>query len=265
MSSEPDHLCLEGMGISLTEQGKPVYYCIDCGKRPNEIFLDDDGEMSYCCTCCLPKINEEWTRTRRRRTNQHFNRTKNLTRLLPIMELQYIPRPSISTLDLPEDEKKGAAVIFTDGACKNNGQPNARAGCGVFFGPGSPLNVSTPLQPNEQQTSQRAELQAAIHAIEKARNVFSEDPYVHRIVIVSDSKYLVLAMTSWIHSWKKNGWKDQNGKHVVNKRKFQKLDRLITGIQNDYGFLVQFCHVDREDNQGADELAKAACGLERRT
>jgi ribonuclease HI len=55
--------------------------------------------------------------------------------------------------------------IYVDGACIDNGTPNAHAGVGVFFGPNDERNVAERLSgPN--QTSCRAEIQAAIRALE---------------------------------------------------------------------------------------------------
>lgn len=61
-------------------------------------------------------------------------------------------------------------VVFTDGACTNNGKPNSRAGYGVFFGEGSPLNISKPLP--GRATNQRAEMMAVLMAI---RTVLDHD------------------------------------------------------------------------------------------
>jgi ribonuclease HI len=55
--------------------------------------------------------------------------------------------------------------IYIDGACLDNGTPNAHAGVGVFFGPNDERNVSERLT-GSNQTSCRAEIQAAIRALE---------------------------------------------------------------------------------------------------
>lgn len=34
-----------------------------------------------------------------------------------------------------------SAVVYTDGACTDNGKKNPKAGCGVYWGKGSPLYV----------------------------------------------------------------------------------------------------------------------------
>lgn len=35
--------------------------------------------------------------------------------------------------------EEGYVQVYTDGACENNGKPNARAGYGVWFGDDHPL------------------------------------------------------------------------------------------------------------------------------
>lgn len=59
------------------------------------------------------------------------------------------------------------ATVWTDGACKNNGKPNAKGGIGGFWGRDDhPLNFGLPLY--GLQTNNRAELTAAIFAISQA-------------------------------------------------------------------------------------------------
>lgn len=36
-------------------------------------------------------------------------------------------------------DNNGFAHVYTDGSCENNGQPNASAGLGVYFGEGHSL------------------------------------------------------------------------------------------------------------------------------
>ena len=47
-----------------------------------------------------------------------------------------------------EQIHSGVIEIYTDGACFNNGHPNAQAGIGVFFGDHNPRNISAPLPIN---------------------------------------------------------------------------------------------------------------------
>ena len=57
--------------------------------------------------------------------------------------------------------------VYVDGACKNNGQPDAAAGYGVWFGKNHELNVSEVVS-GLLHSNNVAELQAAKAAIEIA-------------------------------------------------------------------------------------------------
>ncbi|XP_055234688.1 ribonuclease H1 isoform X3 [Gorilla gorilla gorilla] len=50
-------------------------------------------------------------------------------------------------------------VVYTDGCCSSNGRRRPRAGIGVYWGPGHPLNVGIRLP--GRQTNQRAEIHPA--------------------------------------------------------------------------------------------------------
>ena len=63
-------------------------------------------------------------------------------------------------------QNKGHVVVYTDGACSNNGHANAKAGIGVWWGDNDPRNVSEPLA--GRATNNRAEIWAAVKAINKA-------------------------------------------------------------------------------------------------
>ncbi|KAJ7474862.1 ribonuclease H-like domain-containing protein [Mycena latifolia] len=147
-------------------------------------------------------------------------------------------------------------LISIDGACAGNGTPSARAGVGIFFGPNSPHNVSEAI--SGTQTNQRAEILAATKALRKASTLLKDVFTVSKIVLMTDSKYVIGAMTEWVFAWKDNGWKNTNGGPVENKADFKELDTLIEDLAED-GLAVEFWFVGREHNAQADQLAKAAC------
>ena len=59
--------------------------------------------------------------------------------------------------------KQEEIVVYTDGACVNNGKPDARAGYGVYFGKGDERNVSERYK--GPQTNNVAEILAIIRAL----------------------------------------------------------------------------------------------------
>ena len=142
-------------------------------------------------------------------------------------------------------------VVYTDGAASNNGKDNAIAGIGVYFGPNDPRNTSERLE-GHRQTNQRAEITAALRALELTRDV------THEVVeIRTDSQYVVKAMTQWIHRWKHDGWKV----NVMNKDLFQQMDHEMQGRR------VVFVHVPGHNgepgNEAADRLAVQATSSHR--
>jgi ribonuclease HI len=150
-------------------------------------------------------------------------------------------------------------AVFADGACPDNGKPNARAGMGVYFGLGSRLNFHEELITG-RPTSQRAEIHAAILALRRVQDLIDcgELSQTQTIVLVLDSQYVVRGMTSWVETWRKNGWMTVDGESVMNKVDFQELDELIDELENVNGVYVKLWRVDRRYNAGADAEAKKA-------
>ncbi|XP_068009466.1 ribonuclease H1 isoform X2 [Melanerpes formicivorus] len=150
----------------------------------------------------------------------------------------------------PEQQPEPAgdfAVVYTDGCCSGNGRNRARAGIGVYWGPGHPLNISERLP--GRQTNQRAEIHAACKAIEQAKS-----QNIKKLIIYTDSKFTINGITSWVDNWKTNGWRTSSGGSVINKEDFERLDNLSKDIE------IQWMHVPGHagfrGNEEADRLAR---------
>ena len=89
-------------------------------------------------------------------------------------------------------------VVYTDGACYNNGKQNARCGGGIWFGPNDPRNRSICV-PGNQQSNQVGELTVTIGAIEIT------PPFVP-LTIMTDSFYVINGLTVYLPSWEDLGW-----------------------------------------------------------
>lgn len=139
-------------------------------------------------------------------------------------------------------------VVYTDGCCSKNGRNGARAGIGVYWGPENTRNVSDRLE--GEQTNQRAEIMAAVKALETAKDLGHKT-----LEIKTDSRYTINGATDWCVRWKKNGWKTVNGTEVKNKNEFQKLAKLCEEID------VKWTHVPGHKgiagNEAADSLARS--------
>nr|XP_033791692.1 ribonuclease H1-like [Geotrypetes seraphini]XP_033791693.1 ribonuclease H1-like [Geotrypetes seraphini] len=140
-----------------------------------------------------------------------------------------------------------SAVVYTDGCCSCNGRKKARAGIGVYWGPGHPLNISDRL--SGRQTNQRAEIQAACRAIAQAKS-----QNIRKLVLYTDSMFTINGITKWIHSWSANEWKLSTGKKVINKRDFKKLKKLTEGM--DIKWIHIPGHAGFPGNEAADGLAR---------
>jgi len=120
--------------------------------------------------------------------------------------------PVHATLDHEYAGTRRSLVVHIDSICTNNGLPNARAVAGLYFGPGSSYNVSIPLTSDDKPTNQKAELWAGIHAMQITREKIVSDCAVHvyhsrnlahfRLVLVTDSSYLVEGMCLYFKEWK---------------------------------------------------------------
>lgn len=106
-------------------------------------------------------------------------------------------------------------IVFTDGACLDNGGPNARAGVGMAVGSIEALQLSAPItdamDPFPVRSNQRAELLAAKEGLrflavlaEMIENKSHQRPKgEHRTwIIATDSDYVVRGMTEWLPAWK---------------------------------------------------------------
>ncbi|XP_008848386.1 ribonuclease H1 [Nannospalax galili] len=140
-----------------------------------------------------------------------------------------------------------SVVVYTDGCCSSNGRKRARAGIGVYWGPGHPLNVGIRLP--GRQTNQRAEIHAACKAISQAKA-----QNISKLVLYTDSMFTINGITNWVQGWKKNGWRTSAGKDVINKEDFMELEELTQGMD------IQWMHIPGHSgfvgNEEADRLAR---------
>ncbi|PBK95494.1 ribonuclease H-like protein [Armillaria gallica] len=173
-------------------------------------------------------------------------------------------------------------LVFTDGACSNNGQPNATSGIGIAMGTAPDyrrsISIDDSIDRGKPRTSQRAELLAAIRGLKRIDEVdmgfvdhVQHSDAAHKthpnflgirenlpkFVVVTDSRYVVDGMTRWLPEWKKNSWRTSQGVEPANVDLFDDLDNLVTQYEM-MGFQVGFWKIGREDNHEADSLAKQA-------
>ena len=144
-------------------------------------------------------------------------------------------------------------VIYTDGACSNNGKKNAKAGIGIYID--NMYSISEKLE--GKQTNQRAEL----YAILKSLKIININDYTS-IIIYTDSQYSINCITKWIKNWIKNNWKDKHNKPVKNKDLIEPIYNIYK-TNNNIKFTHILAHTNLQDchslgNNKADMLARQA-------
>lgn len=157
-------------------------------------------------------------------------------------------------------------LIFTDGACLNNGQSDPKAGWAFVFKPETPatdnrpgiisarLENQGPFGDEHAQTSNRAELRAVLGAL-RFRAWHGEG--CKTLVFATDSEYVAKGATEWMSGWLRKGWKTSTGAAVKNRD----LWELLLGETERYdkqGLRIQFWRIPRAMNVRADRAAKQA-------
>jgi ribonuclease HI len=139
--------------------------------------------------------------------------------------------------------ESGKVDIYTDGACSGNPGPGGWGALLVY------KTIEKELSGGEAETTNnRMELMAAIQALEALKKPTA-------VRLHTDSMYVKDGITKWIHSWKKNGWKNAARKPVKNSELWQRLDRALG--THDISWHWVKGHAGHEQNERADALARA--------
>lgn len=131
--------------------------------------------------------------------------------------------------------------LFTDGACKGN--PGA-GGWGVLLRYGG--HEKELFGGEAQTTNNRMELTAVLSGLKTLNRPCD-------VVICTDSQYVKNGMESWIHNWKKNGWKTASRQPVKNADLWQQLDEQVARHRVRWRWVKG--HAGHAENERADALA----------
>lgn len=132
--------------------------------------------------------------------------------------------------------------IYTDGSCLGNPGPGGYGAILKYKNTERILTAGYFLT-----TNNRMELLAAIVALEALTQKCN-------VTIYSDSQYLRNGILSWIHNWKKNGWKTTNKKAVKNADLWVRLDNVVH--QHDIEWIWVKGHAGHIENERCDVIAK---------
>ncbi|KAG8257360.1 Ribonuclease H1 [Homalodisca vitripennis] len=194
-------------------------------------------------------------------------------------------------------DQEGFTIVYTDGACSNNGRTGAKAGVGVWFNHNHPLvraltlgfkeyvnwlcvSQSTSTDPRCQRVRELVvdfteyehwfnvagpvegtptNNNAEIQAATRAIQQ-ARLAGVRRLNIHTDSQFMISCITEWIKKWKRNNWMTTNGGQVKNKEQLIILDEAIKTLD-----AVKWTHVrghtGHEGNECADALARSGATM----
>jgi ribonuclease HI len=143
-----------------------------------------------------------------------------------------------------QNTTKNPVTIYTDGACRGNPGPG---GWGVSLRYNG--TVKNLYGAEADTTNNRMELMAAIRGLESLKRPC-------KVVLYTDSKYVLEGITSWMPNWKRRGWKTAAKKPVKNVELWQRLDAAT----DDHDISWQWIkgHTGDEGNEMADALANQA-------
>ena len=131
--------------------------------------------------------------------------------------------------------------IYTDGACRGNPGPG---GWGALL---MAKGKTKELWGGElETTNNRMELLAAIEALKALRKP-------SKVILYTDSQYMLQGITEWMPNWKKRGWKTAAKKPVKNGDLWKMLDELV--VQHDITWQWVRGHTGVAGNERADLLA----------
>ncbi len=132
--------------------------------------------------------------------------------------------------------------IFTDGACLGNPGPGGWAALLRYGAQESELAGGAP-----HTTNNRMELMAAIAGLEALTRPCS-------VRLVTDSRYVMDGVRSWLPVWKRNGWRTAAKKPVKNIDLWRRLD--TAAARHEIEWLWVRGHAGHAENERVDALAR---------
>lgn len=138
-------------------------------------------------------------------------------------------------------------LIWSDGASRGNPGPG---GWGVVIV--SPDGEVVELGGREEYTTNnKMELTGAISALSFiSKNNFAT---AEKILIHTDSSYVINGITKWVHNWRKNNWLTSQKEEVLNRDLWEKLWSLSAGKKIEWKYVAG--HSGTPGNERCDEIA----------
>jgi ribonuclease HI len=139
-------------------------------------------------------------------------------------------------------------TIYTDGSCLNN--PGNGGWAAIININDDVKKISGSVK---DTTNNKMELMAPIKALQEIKE---KQP----IEIYTDSQYVRLGITDWVHKWMKNNWQTSKKEPVKNKELWIQLYELTNSF--DIKWIWVKAHAGNLLNEEVDLLAKQAAELD---
>ncbi len=156
-------------------------------------------------------------------------------------------------------------TIYTDGGCSGNPGPGGYAYIIRLQDRGGSNTVPHTTEEHRRAavreivgsggeadtTNNRMELRAVIAALEEVER---RAPGA-KVVLYTDSQYVKNGISSWIATWKRNGWRTSDKKAVKNRELWEKLDAVASRVKPSFAWVRG--HSGVEHNERCDALVQA--------
>ncbi|MBX9769191.1 MAG: viroplasmin family protein [Bdellovibrionales bacterium] len=144
----------------------------------------------------------------------------------------------------------GEIRIFCDGACSGNPGPG---GWGTIIADYDKDKVIELGGAEARTTNNRMEMTALLKGLEVAGS-----QHAKILNLMTDSTYVIRGCQSWMHGWKRRGWKTQEGLAVQNQDLWEKLSEELQRIKNQgttIGWHYVRGHMGTPGNERVDTIA----------
>ncbi|RED12892.1 ribonuclease HI [Pontivivens insulae] len=142
-------------------------------------------------------------------------------------------------------------TIHTDGCCKGNPGRGGYAAVVRRREGGVEVKKRVVKGSSGLTTNNQMELMAAISGLSQIRRDEQS-----KVIVFSDSQYLVLGMNERLMKWQKNNWRTASGKPVKNQAHWERLLTVASGLSVEWRWVQG--HSGDPLNEEADLLANAA-------
>jgi ribonuclease HI len=154
--------------------------------------------------------------------------------------------PAVAADTLPK------VTVFADGACSGNPGPGGWGAILVFPAGRKRLEISGA---DLDTTNNRMEMMGVVEGLRRLK-------VKSRVRVVTDSRYVIDGMKSWIHTWRRNGWKTSDRKPVKNRDLWELLSELSGKHETVFEWVGG--HKGHVENERCDAMARAAIDTARK-